>query len=392
MARAAARLRRDDGCGGGFGTGRLLESEPFSTNESTIETRGFALSPRPVIAVDLGGTRIRAAVIEPDGTRIARNERPTPTEAGPTAIVRLCVEAATRARGDAGSEIAASIAGIGISSPGPVDPWTGVVLEPPNLGPQFRDVPIAAELERGLELPAFLDRDTNVAALGEQAFGAARGVDDFIYLTVSTGVGGAIVSGGEILHGPDGLAGELGHVPVELDGPRCGCGGIGHVESIASGVALAREARAILATGGSDFLAARAAALPPGEELSAKDVAEGAEAGDPACRDVIDRARRALAAACVGYVNAFNPHRIVIGGAIAEAEGDRLLQPIREAIAREAFDVVARKVTIVPAELGGDVSLAGAQPLVMSRLNPSNQSSQASRSARPIAVPGGTHA
>ena len=265
-------------------------------------------------------------------------------------------------------------------------------MEPPNLGAQFRDVPIAAELSRGLDLPAFLDRDTNVAALGEQAFGAARGVDDFIYLTVSTGVGGAIVTGGEILHGPDGLAGELGHVVVELDGPRCGCGGVGHVEAIASGVALAREARAILAAGDSEFLAARAATLEAGEELSAKDVAEGALAGDPACRDVMDRARRALGAGCVGYVNAFNPHRIVIGGSIAEGEGDRLLDPIRETIARDAFDVLARKVTVVPAKLGGDVSLAGAQPLVMSRLKQAKPSSPTTRPARPVAVSGGTHA
>jgi len=306
--------------------------------------------------------------------------------------VRLCIEAARRARDEAGAELAASIAGVGISSPGPLDPYAGVVIEPPNLGSQFRDVPIAAELSRGLDLPAFLDRDTNVAALGEQAFGAARGVDDFIYLTVSTGVGGAIISGGEILHGPDGLAGELGHVVVELDGPRCGCGGVGHVEAIASGVALAREARAILAAGDSEFLAARAAALEPGVELSAKDVSEGALAGDPACRDVMDRARRALGAGCVGYVNSFNPHRIVIGGSIAEAEGDRMLQPIREAIARDAFDVVARKVTVVPAELGGDVSLAGAQPLVMSRLKQGSEPGPAARSGRPVAVSGGTHA
>ena len=129
-----------------------------------------------------------------------------------------------------------------------------------------------------------------------------------------------------------------------------------------------------------------------GEELSAKDLAEAAVAGDSRCRDVMDRARRALGAACVGYVNAFNPHRIVIGGAIAEAEGDRLLGPIREAIAREAFDVVARKVTVVPAELGGDVSLAGAQPLVMSRLDQQTQATTATRSERPVAVPGGTHA
>ena len=109
-------------------------------------------------------------------------------------------------------------------------------------------------------------------------------------------------------------------------------------------------------------------------------------------RNVMDRARRALAAACVGYVNTFNPHRIVIGGSIAEAEGERLLQPIRDAIASEAFDVVARHVTVVPAMLGGDVSLAGAQPLVMSRLNQPRQTSPASRSGRPVAVPGGTHA
>ena len=363
-------------------------------DESTIETRGFALSSRPVIAVDLGGTRIRAAVIEPDGTRICPQRAPHADRGrslGDRPPVRRGRDARPRRSGF--GPIAASIAGIGISSPGPVDPWTGVVLEPPNLGPPVpRRADRGGARRSGLELPAFLDRDTNVAALGELAFGAARGVDDFIYLTVSTGVGGAIVTGGEILHGPDGLAGELGHVPVELDGPRCGCGGIGHVESIAAGVALAREARGILAAGGSEFLAARAAALPAGEELSAKDLAEGAQAGDPACRDVMDRARRALAAACVGYVNAFNPHRIVIGGSIAEAEGDRLLQPIRDAIAREAFDVVARKVTIVPAQLGGDVSLAGAQPLVMSRLAQSNQSSQVTRSERPVAVPGGTHA
>jgi len=169
-------LRRDHGPSGGSRRDRLLESRALST----IETRGFALSSRPVIAVDLGGTRIRAAVIEPDGTRIARNDRQTPTGEGPAAIVRLCIEAARRARDEAGAELAASIAGVGISSPGPLDPYAGAVIEPPNLGSQFRDVPIAAELSRGLDLPAFLDRDTNVAALGEQAFGAARGVDDAI--------------------------------------------------------------------------------------------------------------------------------------------------------------------------------------------------------------------
>jgi glucokinase len=306
--------------------------------------------------------------------------------------VAACRDAARRARAEAPAAIAGDIAGIGISSPGPVDPERGVILEPPNLGLRFRDVPIAAELGAAEDLPAFLDRDTNVAALGEHAFGAARGIDDFIYLTVSTGIGGAIMTGGELLHGPDGLAGELGHVPVELDGPRCGCGGIGHVEAIAAGISLAREAVAIANADASPFLARRAEREGV-DELSAKDVAEGSLVGDPACVTLMDRARRAIAAACVGYVNAFNPHRIVIGGSIAEAEGDRLLDPIRAAIASEAFQVLARRVTVVPAALGGDVSLAGAQPLVMARLARQNHVNQATtRSDRPVAVPGGTHA
>jgi glucokinase len=368
---------------------RLLNSKALRT----IKSRGFALSSQPVIAVDLGGTLIRAAIVMPDGTRLARNQRPTPTGEGPGAVLAACREAARQARADAPAELAAAIAGVGLSCPGPVDPMRGVVLEPPNLGPAFRDVPLAAELASSERLPAFLDRDTNVAALGEMAFGAAQGETDFIYLTVSTGVGGAIVAGGEIFHGPDGLAGELGHVPVGLDGPRCGCGGIGHVEAYAAGVSLAREARLLLVADASPFLAARAREIRGGaDELSAKDVVEGALAGDPACVGLMDRARRALSAACVGYVNAFNPHRIVIGGSIAVAEGERLLGPIRATIASEAFEVLARHVTVVPAALGGDVSLAGAHPLVMSRLAQSAAPARITtpRPARSVAVPGGT--
>lgn len=293
----------------------------------------------------------------------------TPIEDGPAAIVRACRDAVAEARTNAPGDLADAVVGIGISSPGPIDPVRGMVVEPPNLGPDFRNVLLADDIGRSQGLPAFLERDTNVAALAEHAFGAARGVDDFLYLTVSTGVGGSIVTGGRILHGPDGLAGELGHVPVAMEGPRCGCGGIGHVEAFASGTALARDARALVAASGSTFLVERARHIGGPNELSAKDVAEGARAGDRACLELMARARRALAAACVGYVNAFNPHRIVIGGSIAEAEGDLLLGPIRDAIAREAFEVMARHVRVVPAALGGDVSLAGAYPLVMSRLD-----------------------
>lgn len=288
-------------------------------------------------------------------------------------------------RTSAPANVARSVVGIGISSPGPVDSARGLIVEPPNLGPEFRNIPIALEMGTALDLPAYLDRDTNVAALGEHAFGAGHGCDDFIYLTVSTGVGGAILTDGKLLRGPDGLAGELGHVPVSMEGPRCGCGGIGHVEAYASGTALAREARALVIAGRSAFLADRARAQASEEDaLSARDVAEGALAGDPACVELMDRARRAMATACVGYVNAFNPHRIVIGGSIAEHDGDRMLDPIRAAIATEAFEVLARHVRVVPAALGGDVSLAGAHPLVTSRLAEARQPIASARaSSRP---------
>ncbi len=331
---------------------------------------------RPVLALDLGGTQVRAAVVLTDGSRIARQATLTPIEEGPQAIVKACVEMLSAALAAAPADVRPTICGIGISTPGPIDPWSGVIVSPPNLGPDFHDIPVAADLEGALGLPAYLDRDTNVAALGERAFGAARGVDDFLYVTVSTGIGGAIFSAGALLHGPDGMAGELGHVSIELDGPRCGCGGSGHLEAISSGVALARDARAAVARDSSPFLAARAERAAQGgrgqigpDQLDARAVAEGEEAGDPACAALMLHARRAFALACAGFVNAFNPDLIVVGGSIAEHQGDRLLGPARDEVKKAAFRVPGARVRIVPAELGGDVSLAGCQPLVDGRLD-----------------------
>lgn len=317
-----------------------------------------------------------------DGSLSGRIAVDTPVADGPDAIVEACRGALVAARhmaatSSAGTADAAedvSPAALGISSPGPVDPLTGVVLEPPNLGPGFRDIALADRLGSALGLPAVLDRDTNVAALAEGTFGAARDCADYLYLTVSTGIGGSIVSGDRILYGPDGFAGELGHVPVSLDGPRCGCGGVGHLEAVASGTALARDARAAAtpaaagSPAASPFLAARATAAGGPERLTARDVGDGEAAADPICVTLMARARRAIATACVGYVNALNPHLIVVGGSIAEAQGDRLLDEIRAAIETEAFRVLAERVTVVPAGLGADVSLIGAVPLVARRL------------------------
>jgi glucokinase len=341
----------------------LLELTSIPTNP---ESRGSPLSARPVLALDVGGTHIRAAVVLDDGSRLAVVRGRTPIADGPAAILDACEAALREVRGQVQDGIRNSIVGIGISSPGPLNPWRGVVLETPNMGPEFVDVPIAAELGGRLGLPAFLERDTNVAALGEMAFGAARDCPDFIYLTVSTGVGGAIVSQGRIFHGPDGTAGELGHTPVAME-VVCTCGAVGHLEGILSGAGMAHAAREAVADGASTFLAARAARKGV-ESIEARDIAEGEDAGDEVCRFLMERGRRAFAIACVGFVDALNPTRIVVGGAIADAQGERLLGPARAEVAATAFRTPRSRVQIVHAELGADVGLAGGHPLVIARL------------------------
>jgi glucokinase len=314
------------------------------------------------LALDLGGTQIRAAAILPGGDLLGRTATPTPVGRGEAAIVSACSDALCRVRASIPAEVRDRLAAIGISSMGPVDPWRGLVVDPPNV-PALRDTPLAGELERSLGLPAFLERDTNVAAMAERWLGAARGCRDFLYVTVSTGLGAAIISQGRLVLGPDGTAGELGHVALLPNaGPRCGCGGVGHLEGIASGSGLAAQGTAAVAAGESHFLAARAAA-----GLTGKDVAEGELAGDAVCARLMEQARLAFAIACVGWVNALNPERIVVGGTLAERQGERWLNPARDEVARTALRAPAVRVRIVAAELGPDVGLIGARPLVAER-------------------------
>ena len=173
----------------------------------------------PVLALDLGASRIRAAVVDADGRILARRDGRTPGADGPAAVVAACIDHLRGVREEVDPDIANSLRGVGLSAPGPVDPRAGTLVEPPNIGPGFQDVQFSAPIGDALGLAAVLERDTHVAALGELTFGAARGCRDFLYLTVSTGFGGAIVIDGRLYGGPDGVAGELGHLVVDLDGP-----------------------------------------------------------------------------------------------------------------------------------------------------------------------------
>jgi glucokinase len=318
---------------------------------------------QPILAIDLGGTRIRVAHVSPDLAVACRRAEDTDDEAGVEAVIGRICDLALAVRDKCRAEGRPEPVGVGISSPGPLDPWRGLVVAPPNLA-NWRDVPLADRVEQAIGLPTFLERDTNVAAMAEWRHGAAQGVDDMVYITVSTGIGGGIVLGGESLIGKDGTAGEVGHVTVELDGPLCGDGMPGHVEGIASGTAIARDGRLLLERGEAPGLAVIA---PSPDRVDAALVARAADEGDAACRALLDRAWQAVGALCAGLVNLLNPEMIVLGGSIATHRPE-LFDAVRAEVGRRAFAVPARRCRIEIAQLGDDVSLIGLLPIVNARL------------------------
>lgn len=300
---------------------------------------------RPVLALDLGGTQLRTAVALPDGTLIARRAEPTPRAAD--VMVEAATHALRAALDDAARAGVQRPVALGISAPGPLDPDAGILIDPPNLDRRLWGFPLAPSLGSALDVEAVIERDTQVAALAEGEFGAARGIADYVYITVSTGIGGGVVMGNRLMRGPDALAGELGHISVDMDGPPCGCGARGHLEAISSGTGIA--------------LAARERGLG---DLSAAQVAALEAAGDDTARQIMRYARRAFADALVAIVDIFNPTRVVVGGGIAIGQGERLLAPAREAVRDLSFKRQAARVEIVPAQLGDDVGLIGALSLV----------------------------
>jgi glucokinase len=320
------------------------------------------LAQRSVLAIDFGGTQIRAALITPDLTVHARRAVPTRDEDGVDAVVDRICDLAVEVQSEARAASLPAAIGVGISSPGPLDPWRGLVVSPPNLT-AWHDVPVAARVSEATGLPAFLERDTNVAVLAETRYGAARGSRTSVYLTISTGIGGAAIIDGRPLVGPDGMAGEFGHIVLDIDGPVCGCGGAGHAEAIGSGTALARDARALVASGRSPRLAELAAS---GRDLDAAAVADAADAGDAAAAQLLGRAWTAIGALCASLVNALNPEVIVIGGSIA-VHRPEILEVARAEIVSRCFPVPTARVRVAPAQLGDDVSLIGCLPIVNER-------------------------
>ncbi len=305
-----------------------------------------------VLAIDLGGTQLRAAMVDGQGAVVGRTRIPTPADQGPDAVIAAMLAEITRLRSDA---VDGEASGIGVAAPGPLDPSSGIVYEVPNM-PGWRDYPLARHLAEATGLPVWVHNDANLAALAEARLGAGQGFDPLIYITVSTGVGGGVVLGGEMLTGRHGLAGELGHMIVRAGGPACGLGHSGCLEALASGTAIARRARALVVAGQAGGIARGAAPVQP---VTAATVARAARSGDSAAIELYHEAGEALGLALGSLINIFDPGRIVIGGGVSQA-WDLFAEAMEAAVRHVAMVWEARPIDIVPAALGDDAGLVGA--------------------------------
>ena len=315
------------------------------------------------IGIDLGATKISTALVDAGGTIIARDYRETRAAEGQEAVIERMVDAAHQVMGEAGLA-PAQVTAVGIGSPGPIDSRTGVLTAPPNL-PGWKDVPLRQLIEEALGIAAFLENDANAAALGEHRFGAGQGVQNMIYVTVSTGIGGGLILNGQLYSGTTGAAGEIGHITVLPWGPYCGCGNRGCLEALASGTAIAREGRELVRRGVPTLIAELAEGHT--ERVTARLVAGAAHRGDIEAREILAEAMVYLGVGMANLVNLFNPELIVIGGGLTNL-GEELFGPVRRAIERRAFPAAARAVKVVPAELGDDVGVLGAVAVALAQM------------------------
>ena len=312
---------------------------------------------RRAIVLDLGGTQYRVAVGTSEGVIEWRVSRPTDAARGHDVVLGSIFEAVDEALGTV--EDRKTVVGFGIGAAGPLDPWSGVLHNPPNL-PGWDSVPIRQQFEERYALPARVANDANLAALGEHRFGAGRGYKNIIYVTVSTGIGAGIIVNDQLLLGRCGFAGEVGHMTIDMHGPLCHCGNVGCLEVLASGTAIARRAREMIEAGhATEF------SRLPLDEVTSKAVEEAAYRGDVLSEQILHEAGIALGVGMVNLTHLFDPDRIIIGGGVSNA-GPQLWDPMMQIVRGRTMTPCHRDVEIVPAGLLDDAGLLGAVVLVTS--------------------------
>jgi glucokinase len=315
---------------------------------------------RKIIGIDLGGTKIAAVLATEDGAILSMVVMPTLAAEGLDRVLGRLEDIARTVTRQANVPLS-EVSGVGVGAPSPVDIVKGIVTEPPNL-PGWHNVPLKTLMEKKLRLPVFVGNDANVTAQAEYFFGAGRGTRNMIYITASTGIGGGFILNGRLYLGSDGAAGEVGHTIVKEYGPRCNCGNIGCWEALASGTALARDARARIAGGNAPILARLA--QESNDVVSAALVYRAACQGDPVSIELIASVAHYLGVGLVNLVNIFNPDIIVIGGGMSNM-GEMLFGPVREEVYTRARELPRGRVRIVPAALGERGPALGAVAMVL---------------------------
>jgi glucokinase len=300
----------------------------------------------PVLGLDIGGTKLAAGVVEPDGTVHGFVSAPAHAERGPDDGLARLFDLGRRALAEAGVE-EDDLEGVGIGCGGPIDSGAGVLIAPLHLA-GWENVAVVERASEAFGCPAALENDATAGAAAEHRFGAGRGTRNMVYLTISTGVGGGVVLDGSLHRGASGNGGELGHVTVDWHGRECrGCGRRGCLEAYASGTSIAERAR----EAGMDV-------------TSAADVSAAAAAGDVVALRVWDETCDALACGITSIANLFEPEVVVLGGGVVRT-GEQLLAPVRRLVREQA---ICAQVQIVAAALGDAVGVAGAAAIAYERL------------------------
>ncbi len=314
------------------------------------------------VGVDLGGTKIDVAGVEASGKLRQRIRRPTHAERGPAAVKADLIAAIGTIKSSSGP----LPVGVGVGVAGQIDSRDGRVLFSPNL--RWEDEPFQEDLRQALGLPVVVTNDVRAATWGEWLHGTGQGCRDLICLFVGTGIGGGVVSGGQILSGCSNSAGELGHITIDLNGPTCRCGKRGCLEALAGGWAIARRAQELIAEdpGAGAFLLDIAAGKL--ETVTAERVAQASLKGDPLALRIIDEAATALMAGAASLVNAFNPCRLILGGGVIEGLPE-MVGRIELGVRQQALKAATEPLQIMMAGLGSDAGVVGAAALAMRSIN-----------------------
>jgi glucokinase len=310
------------------------------------------------IGVDLGGTKMLVGVVDSD-QHIWHESRESSTGFSEEEVVEALARELKEAR-----QARPQVLGAGLGIPATIDRRRGLAINAVNL--EITDVPIRDLMRERLELPVFLDNDANCAALAEFLFGAGKGAENIVLLTLGTGVGGGLVLGGEVYRGSTGAGAELGHMVIQDDGPPCqgSCPNRGCLETYVSGTALARDGTAAAARAPDSALGR---ALARGEGVSGKTVTEAAIASDEVALEVMAEAGRRLGVGLASFANIFNPDVIVIGGGVSAA-GDTLLEPARAELRSRALPPM-NQTPVKLAELGPDAGMIGAAAMARIELD-----------------------